>query len=232
MLVLNLPARSNAMSLLARLKPLMLSLAAAFSVSTCSGVLFVRSSLLRLLCFSFVLKGMRSLDLFRASASLNLTPGPALDHLRASVSLALTPGLSLDLLRASVSLALTPGLALDLLRASVSPALTPSPALDLLFRSLSWALTSSFLDRFRASASLALTPSLALDLLFRSAGLTASFCLGGCLEGPEACALDFALDLLFLSSAGLTPGRILAQNLKTALSISSSCWNVKQLAQS
>jgi len=215
MLVLNLPARSNAMSLLARLKPLMLSLFAAFSVSTCSGVLFVRSSLLRLLCFSFVLKGMRSLDLFRASASLNLTPGPALDHLRASVSLALTPGLSLDLLRASVSLALTPGL-----------------ALDLLFRSLSWALTSSFLDRFRASASLALTPSLALDLLFRSAGLTASFCLGGCLEWPEACALDFALDLLFLSSAGLTPGRILAQNLKTALSISSSCWNVKQLAQS
>ena len=125
------------------------------------------------------------------------------------------------------------------LGAAPSLALTPGLALDLLFRSLSVALTSSFfssvcsfLDRFRASASLALTPSLALDLLFRSAGLTASFCLGGCLEGPEACALDFALDLLFLSSAGLTPGRILAQNLKTALSISSSCWNVKQLAQS
>jgi len=163
-----------------------------------------------------------SLDHLRASVSLALTPGLSLDLLRASVSLALTPGLSLDLLRASVSLALTPGLALDLLRASVSPALTPSPALDLLFRSLSWALTSSFFSLV----------SRALDLLFRSAGLTASFCLGGCLEGPEACALDFALDLLFLSSAGLTPGRILAQNLKTALSISSSCWNVKQLAQS
>ena len=80
-----------------------------------------------LFCSSFSLKGMHSLDLFRASASPALTPGPALDLLFCSLSWALTSFFFssvcwfLDRFRASASLALTPSPALSTFSFSPAP---------------------------------------------------------------------------------------------------------------